>query len=176
MDKLYPPRFARVFTPKAGCRSSRAVELLNDKWDVVEGRVRSLEDACPAHFTEMKCVSVYDMEEEMSVIAGAEGWEVCPGVVLVQAQWMLDGCSSLDDIIATLKQETLKFEQMKEEGYWWERKIEDDFGNLLIGFKTEEGEVPDIEIEALLPPVPPTAAVTATTGTATAVTTSTTRP
>jgi hypothetical protein len=137
---------ARVYT-KPGCPASRAVELLNGKWDVVEliedCHHCSTQDTLPPLFTEQKLVDVDELQEEMEESGGE-----FPGETIIRAKWMLDGCSTMDEIIETLKANVQHYEKLKEEGYVVEDPVGDDYGRLSIGIKTESASVS--------PPLPPT--------------------
>lgn len=49
----------------------------------------------------------------------------------IRAKWMLDGCSSIDEIIERLKDQIEHYKQLKEDGWELRDKIDDDWGFLI---------------------------------------------
>lgn len=51
--------------------------------------------------------------------------------VIIRAKWILDGCSSIDEIIERLKGEIEHYKQLKEDGWELREKMDDDYGFLI---------------------------------------------
>ena len=50
------------------------------------------------------------------------------GGMIVRAKWTLDGCATIDEVIARLQEQILRFRQLKSDGWEMRDAVNDDYG------------------------------------------------